>query len=283
MSTVGGLLRWAREHLADTDQAHSDALALLSHLLHKDRAWLFAWDDALVDAQTEAAYRELVQQRGKGVPVAHLTGTRSFWNLQLRVSPDTLIPRPETEHLVEQALQLGDANRPLRVLDLGTGSGAIALALANERATWQITAVERSVTALRLARSNAVQLGLGNVRFVHGSWFEPVKGPFELIVSNPPYVADDDPHLRRGDLRFEPTSALASGAEGLDDIRRIVAQAPAHLVAGGWLLFEHGYDQGSACRQLLAERGFMEVFTGRDLAGLERFSGGHSPLDHRGN
>jgi len=277
MSTVGGLLRWARTHLADTDEAYSDALALLSHLLHKDRAWLFAWNDAPVDAQTAAAYRELVQQRGKGVPVAHLTGTRSFWNLQLQVSPDTLIPRPETEHLVEQALQLGAADRPLRVLDLGTGSGAIALALASERAAWQITAVERSASALRLAKRNAAQHGLGNVRFVHGSWFEHVHGAFDLIVSNPPYVAQNDPHLGRGDLRFEPTTALASGADGLDDIRRIVTQAPAHLVAGGRLLFEHGYDQGPACRQLLAEKGFTEVYTGRDLAGLERFSGGAIP------
>jgi release factor glutamine methyltransferase len=277
MSSIGGLLRWARGHLADTEQAYTDAQALLCHLLHKDRAWLFAWSDAPVDAQTEAAYRELVQQRGEGVPVAHLTGTRGFWNLQLQVSPATLIPRPETEQLVEKALQLGDAGRALQVLDLGTGSGAIALALASERPAWRITAVERSVQALGLARHNAAEHGLHNVCFVHGSWFENVHGHFDLIVSNPPYVADADPHLSQGDLRFEPATALASGADGLDDIRSIVAQAPAHLVAGGSLLFEHGYDQGPACRQLLAGRGFVEVFTGYDLAGLERFSGGVFP------
>lgn len=282
MSSVGELLRWGQGQLAGSEEAAGDAQALLAHVLGRDRSWLFAWSEQDVTARDEASYRELLAQRLRGRPIAHITGQRAFWTLQLRVDESTLIPRPETEHLVEQALQLGGADRPLRVLDLGTGSGAVALALASERRHWRITACDRSKAALAVARRNARDLGLGKLELVLSDWFEAIDGRFDLIVSNPPYIANRDPHLSQGDLRFEPPEALASGDDGLRDIRHIVAHAPRHLEAGGWLLFEHGYQQGPAARQALQGAGFTQVYTQEDLAGLERLSAGKYPLDLRG-
>ena len=277
MSTVEHLLREAKAALAGHPEADEDARALLCHVLQKDRGWLFAWGDREIAADLTERYRALIAQRAAGQPVAYLTGSRGFWSLQLQVDLHTLIPRPETELLVEQVLALGRADEAVSLLDLGTGSGAIALAIASERPQWSITASDASEGALAAAQRNAQAHGIKNVRFVHSDWFAHIKGRFDIIVSNPPYIAEADPHLQQGDLRFEPRSALASGADGLDDIRRIVAQAPEHLHKPGQLLFEHGFEQGAACRDLLEQAGFEAVSSVRDLAGHERISLGKIP------
>ncbi|WP_243041888.1 peptide chain release factor N(5)-glutamine methyltransferase [Dyella sedimenti] len=265
-----------RQALAGAAHALGDRLEaelLLVHVLGKPRSWLIAHaDDALDDAQA-AAFDALVRRRRDGEPVAYLVGHRGFWSLELEVTPATLIPRPETELLVELALARLPAQA--RVADLGTGSGAIALSIAHERPQAQVVATDASEAALAVARRNAARLGIGNVRFVPGDWLAPLPGErFDAIVSNPPYIEAGDPHLGQGDLRFEPTSALASGADGLDDIRRIVADARAHLHPGGWLMMEHGWNQGAAVRALLEAAGYGEVFTAQDLEGRDRISGG---------
>jgi release factor glutamine methyltransferase len=277
MSNVGELLREAASRLRASDDAAGEAQILLAHLLQKDRSWLFAWSDRALDAQTERDFRKLVERRAAGTPIAYLTGRRGFWSLELQVDRHTLIPRPETEHLVEQALRSAPAERALQVLDLGSGSGAIALALAHERPHWQVTGCDRSAGALAVARANALRLQLSNVSFVESDWFVCLPGRYDLILSNPPYIAEADPHLAQGDLRFEPREALAAGADGLDDIRRIVAGAPAHLNPGGQLWLEHGFEQGPACRRLLQDAGFVAVRTLPDLAGHDRLSGGEIP------
>lgn len=279
MTQVRDLLRGAAQALSgEVDQASLEAQLLLAHVLGRDRAWLYAWPEAEVPAAVGMRFLELVEQRRAGRPVAYLTGRRAFWSLTLEVTPDTLIPRPETEHLVEIALAL-DLPADARVLELGTGSGAIALALASERPGWRIEAVERSPAALAVARANAAKLGLDRIRWLQGDWFAPVTAGsrYALVVANPPYVAEGDPHLARGDLRFEPRTALASGADGLDDIRVIVRDALAHLEPGGWLWLEHGADQGRAVAALMAAGGLEAVCTERDLAGLERHTGGRAP------
>lgn len=271
------LLRQAAARLPG-DEARHEAERLLIHVLGRDRAWLFAHARDEVEAGPRAAFEALLQRRLGGEPVAYLTGMRGFWTLDLAVTPDTLIPRPETERLVELALQRLPADAPLQVADLGTGSGAIALAIASERPQAQVLATDASAAALQVARGNARRNGLERVEFVQGDWLAPLAGRrFHLIASNPPYIAADDPHLRQGDLRHEPASALASGADGLDDIRRIVAAAPAHLHAGGWLLLEHGRDQGEAVCALLRESGLVEVASEQDLEGRDRVSLGRWP------
>jgi len=255
-----------------------DAALLLAHALGRPRAWLYAHGDEAPDPAALQRFEALLARREAGEPVAYLTGRRGFWRHELRVTPDTLVPRPETERLVELALERLAPGAPLRIADLGTGSGAIALALALERPRARVVATDASPAALEVARGNADALGAGNIEFRHGSWFEPLAGErFDLVASNPPYVADGDPHLAQGDLRFEPAAALASGADGLDDIRVIVRDAPAHLVPGGWLLLEHGFDQGAAVRALLHAAGFAEVGTGRDLEGRDRVGFGRWP------
>ena len=252
-----------------------DAEALLLHVLRQPRSWLFAHADDALDTDVRTAFDALVARRAAGEPVAYLTGRRGFWTLELEVTPATLIPRPETELLVELALERLPRDMACRVADLGTGSGAIALALASERPQAQVVATDASVDALAVARRNAQRLGIGNVRFVQGDWLAPLTGErFALVVSNPPYIEAADPHLTQGDLRYEPAAALASGADGLDAIRRIVARAPAHLESGGWLLFEHGWNQGDAARALLRAAGYVQVFTAQDLEARDRVSGG---------
>jgi release factor glutamine methyltransferase len=253
----------------------ADAEMLLLHVLGKPRSWLFSHTDEVLDMDVQTAYANLVDRRAQGDPVAYLTGRRGFWSMDLEVTPATLIPRADTEALVELALQRLPLDRARAVVDLGTGSGAIALAIASERPLAQVTATDASAAALDVARRNAQRLGIANVGFAQGDWLVPLAGRrFDLIVSNPPYIEADDVHLTQGDLRFEPASALASGHDGLDDIRRIVHDAREHLEADGWLMFEHGWNQGDAVRDLLAAEGYAEVFTGQDLEQRDRVSGG---------
>lgn len=267
------LLRAARSRI---DPA--EALLLLAHVLGKSAAWLYAHGDARVVDGDARRFKDLVARRQAGEPVAYLTGRRGFWSLDLAVGPGILIPRPETERLVELALDRLPPGRPARLLDLGTGSGAVALALARERPAAQVTATDASAEALEVARRNAVEHDLANVRFAHGDWYVPVAGErFDLIASNPPYIAAGDAHLAQGDLRFEPASALASGEDGLDALRVIAAGAPAHLAPGGWLLVEHGYAQGAAVRALFARAGLEAVETVRDLEDRDRVTVGFWP------
>ncbi|MFT4242224.1 MAG: peptide chain release factor N(5)-glutamine methyltransferase [Acidovorax sp.] len=257
--------------------ARIDAQMLLLHALARPdagRAWLLAHDtDTLTPAQ-HARFTALCQRRAAGEPVAYLTGTKEFYGLALQVDARVLDPRPDTETLVDWALQVLAPLPAPRIADLGTGSGAIALALQSQRPTARVLAVDASEDALAVARANARRLGLP-VRFAAGDWLAGLaqdEGPFDAIVSNPPYIAADDPHLRA--LTHEPLQALASGPDGLDDLRAIIAQAPARLAPGGWLLLEHGHDQAEAVRALLAARGFAQVQSRNDLAGIARCSGG---------
>jgi len=247
---------------------------LLERVMGKARSWLIAHAEEAAGGEAEQAFAALAARRREGEPLAYILGEREFYGLELRVTPAVLIPRPETELLVELALARLPANAGVRVLDLGTGSGAIAVALAKRRPHARVTAVDVDYAALGVARANAKRHGV-NVRFFCGDWFGALPGEsFDLIVSNPPYVAAGDPHLGMGDLCFEPQRALVGGADGLDCIRAIVTKAEAHLHSGAWLLFEHGYDQAEACRALLEAQGYEEVQSWPDLAGIPRVSGG---------
>lgn len=272
MATVRELLR--RTDRLPGDSPARDLEILLGHCLGKSRTWLYTWPDSEVECAHLSRFETLLERRRSGEPVAYITGERDFWSLRLAVNESTLIPRPETESLVEWALELplpSDA----RVLDLGTGSGAIALALASERPGWQVLGVDASDAAVAVARVNARDNGLDRVDFCVSDWFSAVAGSaFDLLVSNPPYIEPGDPHLGQGDLRFEPAAALVAGDGGLADLRAIIAGAAAHLRRSGWLLLEHGHDQGQAVRDLLAAAGFTGIATRRDLAGHERVSGG---------
>ncbi len=262
----------------DAASARLEVQYLLQQVLGRSRAWLLAHPETLLDTDQQHVYAAVLERRLQGEPIAYILGEREFYGLKFKVTPATLIPRPETELLVELALQRIPEHKPCRVLDLGAGSGAIALSIAHQRPKAKVTAVDASVAALQVAKENAERLAIPNVNFLPGSWYAPLEGQrFYLIVSNPPYVAVGDPHLNQGDLRFEPASALASGLDGLDDIRRIVADARMHLEKGGWLLLEHGYDQAAAVREMLGCAGLAEVFSARDLAGVERVSGARQP------
>ncbi len=265
-----------RTALAQSGLVPIDAQVLLAHVLGRDRAWLVAHRDDPLARDDAGAFFSLAKRRRDGEPVAHLTGVREFWGLALSVTPDVLIPRPETETVVEIALARLPDDRPLRVLDLGTGSGAIALAIARERPRARVVATDVVAPALTLARSNAKRLAIANVEFVRSDWYAQVapEARFDAIVSNPPYVAAHDPHLAEGDLRFEPRSALVSGTSGLDALRVIVAGARERLVPGGALVVEHGYDQSERVRTLFAAAGLADVTTARDLAGIERVVAG---------
>jgi release factor glutamine methyltransferase len=278
----------------DPGSARIEVQCLLQSVLQANRAWLLGHPEQSLDQDQHARYSTLFERRLNGEPIAYLLGEREFFGLTFMVNPATLIPRPETELLVGLVLQRIPSPSPglsatlsrsrervnkFRVLDLGTGSGAIALSIAHARPDAEVLAVDASEAALEVARLNAQRLNLGNVRLLPSDWFGALQGEhFDIIVSNPPYVATGDTHLIQGDVRFEPPAALASGADGLDDIRSICATAKSHLNIDGWLLLEHGYDQAEKVRALLHQAGFDHIFSARDLAGIERVSGGsYSP------
>jgi release factor glutamine methyltransferase len=271
-TSIRQLLEQATRSLnPDSDSARLDAEILLTHALGETRSYLHAWPEKSLPAETAEQFNRLVTRRASGEPVAHLVGRREFWSLPLSITTDTLIPRPETETLVALALEIIPADANCLVADLGTGSGAIALALAHERPRCRIVACDISPAAIEVAQSNARQLGIDNIEFHVGDWCKPLAGEqCEVIVSNPPYIPDADPHLDKGDVRFEPRSALVSGPEGLNDLENIAHCAHAHLQPGGWLLMEHGYDQGEAAARLLESTGFCEIADHPDDAGLSR-------------
>ena len=280
-TTVAGLLDDATDRIAaalslEKREARLETRVLAAFAWGVSPAWLIAHDiDSLSDAQ-RTLFQALLTRRLAGEPVAYLTGTREFYGRPFQVSPDVLIPRPDTELLVELALARIPPDQTVAVLDLGTGSGCIAITLALERPLARVTAVDRSAAALAVAQCNADTLSAG-VEFLTGDWFAALIGRrFDLIVGNPPYIAAADPHLARGDVRFEPLAALTAGRDGLDDLRRLTAAASAHLKPGGALLLEHGYDQADAVRALLQDGGILHPRSWADLAGIARVSGGVS-------
>lgn len=265
-------LNWAVQQLTLSETARLDSECLLAECVGQNRTWLFTWPDrTLTDAQWQR-FQALIADRATGQPVAYLLGYREFWGLSLKVSPDTLIPRPDTEDLVAKVLELMPQPKAT-IADLGTGTGAIALALASEKPDWQITACDFNPGAVALAEENRKALGFDHVTVMPSDWCQALADQhYDLIVSNPPYIEDNDPHLSQGDVRFEPLSALTSGADGLDDIRLISEQAKRCLKAGGWLIFEHGYNQGQAVQSVMAAAGYQQVQTCQDLAGVDRMT-----------
>jgi len=283
MATVAACLEAATNQIADAlglekREARLEAQVLASRALNVNRAWLIAHDqDVLTPAQAEAV-ETLVARRARGEPVAYILGEKEFYGRIFKVTPDVLIPRPETELVVETALEHLPEQTPCNILDLGSGSGAVAITLALERPVAEVVAIETSVAALSITQDNARRLRAENVHCIEGNWYAGVGvKKFDMIVSNPPYIAAADSHLNAGDLRFEPRQALASGEDGLDDLRVIIAGAPAHLVDHGWLFVEHGYDQSAEVGELLRQHGFGQTCSLRDLAGLARVSGGCWP------
>jgi len=269
---IDAALRDARSRLSDSPSAALDAELLLCHVLGKPRSYLFTWPEHLLSMAHQADFASLLDRRVAGEPVAHLIGEREFYGHLFRVTADTLIPRPDTEALVEKALSL-DVPAEARVVDLGTGTGAIGVSLALARPGWHVTLVDLSEAALQVAADNAHRLGAA-VTCLQGSWLSPCPGPFDLIISNPPYIEESDHHLDEGDVRFEPRSALVAPNKGLADLAAITQQAAGKLVAGGWLLLEHGFEQGEAVRALLTQAGFVQVSTERDLGGNDRVTFG---------
>ena len=278
--TVGAAIDAATRALSDASPTpRLDAEVLLYHACGITRTDAVAQPQRPLSDTAGVTFDALIDRRRHGEPIAYITGRREFWSLDLAVSPATLIPRPETELLVEQALARIPIDTLCRVADLGTGCGAIAIAIAHERPCAQVVATDASDAALAVARANARDLNIANLEFYHGDWFAPIRDKrFDVVVSNPPYVSAKDPHLREGDLRFEPRSALiAGGDDGLGAIRAIVSAAHGYLIAGGWILLEHGFDQAAEVCRLLAAAGFREIHPYRDLTGHERVTAGQAP------
>tara|TARA_R110002072_G_scaffold39236_4_gene112877 strand:+ start:11859 stop:12704 length:846 start_codon:yes stop_codon:yes gene_type:complete len=269
------VLKHAKRQLASSDSARIDAESLLCSILKCDRSKLYAYPEQALSDEELDSFNELLALRAEGHPVAHLTGQKEFWSLNLQVSHDTLIPRPETELLVETALTLIPNDKETTLLELGTGTGAIAIAIASERNHSNITATDLSAKALNVAQLNARSLAIENINFKIADWFAfPDIENYDLIISNPPYICANDPHLKQGDVRFEPITALASGVDGLDDIRTIIQQAQHYLNTRGWLLLEHGYNQAAQVRQLFKDNGYTTVTSVKDYGGIERVSMG---------
>ncbi|MEY6433021.1 peptide chain release factor N(5)-glutamine methyltransferase [Thioalkalicoccus limnaeus] len=279
-STIGSVIAAASArlgHLTDTDP-RQEAERLLGLATGLPRTQILAWPERTLTAHAIAAFAALVARRADDEPFAYLSGRQGFWTLELETDPTTLIPRPETEGLVDLALRRLPVDRPLLVADLGTGTGAIAAALASERPAWRLIATDTCRAALRVAGTNCTRLGLRNVTLVAADWLNPFgHATFDAVLTNPPYIAEQDPHLDRGGLRFEPRSALVSGHDGLMAIRRIVRDAFGRLHPSGLLAIEHGFDQGPAVRALLAAAGYRDVVTEHDLAGLERITSALRP------
>ena len=269
--TISDVLKRSAELADVSDTPRLDVEVLLGHILEKDRTFLYTWPEHQLSDSQQQAFDAFFQRRLQGEPVAHITGQREFWSLPFKVTPATLIPRPETELLVELALKL-PLSEQSSVLDLGTGTGAIALAIACERSDWHITATDAVEAAVQLAEENRQQFGFDHVQILQSDWFSNVEGLFDLIVSNPPYICEGDSHLVEGDVRFEPASALVADEQGLADLQAIIIGARLHLKPGGWLLLEHGFDQGAAVREMLLGAGYSGVVTHADLAGKDRAS-----------
>jgi release factor glutamine methyltransferase len=268
--TLGEMLKEASDRVGAVD-----ARVLLAHVTGRSSAELAAHPETQMRAQQETTYRELVERRAAGEPVAYLTGGREFYGREFKVSPAVLIPRPETELLVDCALERISRDGAARVLDVGTGSGCVAISIASERSRAKVLAIDKSQEALAVARRNAYELHVGNVGFLGSDGLTGLRDEhFDMIVSNPPYVASNDAHLTQGDLRFEPRVALDGGVDGLALVRRLVSEAPKYLVPGGWLLVEHGHDQGPKVRALFEGAGYRDIFTEQDLADIDRVTGG---------
>lgn len=284
MSRIDQTLSEATQRLTDShaarreqsDTARLDAEVLLCHVLDKPYSYLFTWPERELTPKQAGEFESILAQRIQGTPVAYITGEKEFWSLKLNVSPSVLIPRPDTERLVELALSIPVAEQAT-VADLGTGSGAIALAMAIERPHWAVIGVDRLPEPVAIAKENAALNRISNVSFVEGDWCSPLPGLLDMIVSNPPYIREDDKHLIQGDVQFEPRSALTAGKDGLDDIRTISQQAFEKLKPSGWLLFEHGYDQGSDIRIILEANGFTAISTQQDLSDQDRVTLAQKP------
>lgn len=284
MLSICSALLQAQALLSNSPRLHAidarfESQLLLQHLLNVNRAWLIAHENDTLAVDMQTRFDQMINRRADGEPIAYIIGNREFYGLNLLVTTATLIPRADTEILVDTALNKIPSNTPLQILDLGTGSGAIALAIAQQRPQVQVTAVDASKAALEVAISNSKQLHIPNIHFLLSDWFNNLNDTlFDVIVSNPPYIENTDAHLNQGDLRFEPTSALASGADGLDDIRRIINDCLIHLKPQGWLMLEHGYNQAAAVAELMAQTGLVKIETYQDLGGNDRVTIGKNPL-----
>jgi release factor glutamine methyltransferase len=274
--TIANCLMLYPQLASVSDSPRLDLEIFLTHILNQNRTYFFTWPDKELSAEQAKKFDEFFLRRLTGEPVAHIIGQREFWSLPLMVNNSTLIPRPDTELLVEAVLGLFPDEQPRRLLDLGTGTGAIVLALAHEKKQWQCVGVDREPAAVELAERNRQQLQLSTVKILQSDWFSALANEpaFDVIVSNPPYIDPADEHLNQGDVRFEPLSALTADNHGLADLEFIIAHAPRYLASGGWLLVEHGYDQGSAVRDLFAANQFDELNTFRDYGGNERVTVG---------
>ena len=270
-------LQYAVQNISNTSSsAHLDAQILLSHILNCNSAHLIAWPEKELNLQQLKSFQKLIKQRQQGSPVAHLTGNREFWSLNFKVNNSTLIPRPETETLIEFILEKFGEKKTLTLLDMGTGTGAIAITLANEQPDWIITATDISAAAIALAKENSTMLNTESIALLQSDWFTNIpQQTFDIIVSNPPYISTDDPHLTKGDVRFEPESALTSGKTGMDDIEYLCSQAKNYLAKDGWLIIEHGYNQKTAAAECFTRNNYKNISQQNDLAGHCRMTAGN--------